>query len=176
MKALLIATASLLLMAGCKSHTPQNQDMATVTNSRHSQRIIGGSSAFMPKARIYKTNGNYRDNVPIILTADGKGIVTYPAPTDIDPSRLPVQLNDGYLLDTRGIGGNTVFTTYTYEQYSALPEPPSAEELMKSIIPGARITEIRQVPTMTTSQAEADIPALNHLIATDLKALPVIEP
>ncbi|MDE7125031.1 MAG: hypothetical protein K2O12_00920, partial [Muribaculaceae bacterium] len=69
-----------------------------------------GMNAVMPKARIYRTNGDYRLNVPITLDSSRTEIVSYPGPSDIDMKMAPVVLDDGWLLDRRGVGVNTAFT------------------------------------------------------------------
>ena len=43
----------------------------------------------MPKAHIYKTNGNYNDNVPVTMNADGSQLISYPAPSDISSASAP---------------------------------------------------------------------------------------
>ena len=45
----------------------------------------------------------------------------------------PVEIDDGYLWDRRGISANSAFTDYTYEQYAALQSAPSTDELMSHI-------------------------------------------
>lgn len=120
----------------------------------------------MPKALIYRTNGQFADNVPVTLTADRHGLLSYPAPSDLRGCR-PVYISDGYYLDRRGIGPNTAFTRYTYAEYEALHSAPSARELMDAIIPGAEITEIVQLP-MTAAEAAADTAAVKSLITRHL--------
>lgn len=129
-----------------------------------SNRIIGsGPSAALPKAIVYKTNGDFLHNVPITLSADRKEIISYPAPSDISEASLPVQLDEGYLLDRRGIGPNTAFTVYTYKEYSELKSAPSLKELKKAVIGGAEVIEIIALP-MSVGNAAENIPACNRLI------------
>lgn len=90
-----------------------------------------------PATMVYKTQKDYRMNVPIRLSEDKSQIVSYPDPQDVrlgDQLAIPIQLDKGYLLDERGISANVAFTSYTYQEYAALPGPPSYEELMASII------------------------------------------
>ena len=85
---------------------------------------------------IYKTHGDYRNLVPVTLNADGTGIISYPAPGDVGRNgrySTPVEIDDGYLWDRRGISANSAFTDYTYEQYAALQSAPSTDELMSHI-------------------------------------------
>ncbi len=118
-----------------------------------------------PKARIYKTNGDYRLNVPVTL-ADGN-ITSYPDVADIIPAMLPIELADGYILDRRGITSNTAFTTYTYEAYSSLEQTPSVDVLKDAIIPEATVVEIIQLP-FEAQTAVADTARCNQLIRSGL--------
>ena len=45
-----------------------------------------------PKAVIYKTNGDYNDNVPVNLNADRTSFVSYPDPSDVSPERSTYQI------------------------------------------------------------------------------------
>lgn len=90
-----------------------------------------------PHAIIYKTKNYYNNLVPIIMSDDKTEIVSYPGIKDIyykGKLALPTELNNGFLLDNRGINKNTAFIKYTYQQYSKLPETPKMEILLKSII------------------------------------------
>lgn len=88
-----------------------------------------------PQAIVYKTKKNYDSNVAIILSADGSEIVSYPAPSDINPkTALPFHLQKGYLLDNRGIEKNVAFLSITYADYARLPKAPTKEELYRMII------------------------------------------
>jgi hypothetical protein len=86
---------------------------------------------------VYKTVADFDHNVPVTLNETKDKIVNYPAPSDLfyeGELSLPVRLKQGYLLDRRGIGPNTAFTSYTYEEYSKLEAAPSLQELFDSII------------------------------------------
>jgi hypothetical protein len=86
---------------------------------------------------IYKTKANYSDKVPITLNESKNIIVSYPSPKDVFCNgilALPQKIKKGYFLDNIGIGKNTVFTSYTFEEYSKLESAPTLEQLMKSII------------------------------------------
>lgn len=97
---------------------------------------LGGSNkvSVTRPVTIYKTTKDYSQNVPVIMNADRTEIVSYPDPKDIRESSKPTQLNNGYLLDNRGIGENVAFLSYTYDEYSKLESAPSREQLMNSII------------------------------------------
>ena len=59
------------------------------------------------------------------------------------------------MLDRRGIGPNTAFTSYTYEEYAALPEAPKPDSLMARIIDSTPFTELYALP-ITAAEAQAD--------------------
>ena len=131
-------------------------------------------NSVMPKAIIYKTNGNYINNVPITLSADRKSVVSYPAPSDLSASQLPIQLKNGYLLDRRGVSTNTAFTRYTYTEYAKLAEAPTTAQLLKSVIPDALITEIVKLP-INISKAVADTAACNDYITSGFKNCQIVQ-
>jgi hypothetical protein len=86
---------------------------------------------------IYKTTSDYTLNIPITMNEAKDRILSYPDPSDVlhkGELMVPVKLKRGFLLDRRGVNPNTVFTSFTYEDYSRLDNPPSLEQLQKSII------------------------------------------
>ncbi len=90
-----------------------------------------------PKALVYKTRADYYKLVPVVLSDDKSTIVQYPHPADVmvdDQYMYPTKMQQGYLLDNRGIAANVAFLKYTYEEYAALPEAPDPEELYKYIL------------------------------------------
>lgn len=106
-----------------------------------------GQSKALPKAVIYRTNGDYMDNVPVTLNDSRTTLMSFPAPTDVNKRSVPVDLGDGWLFDRRGgIGANTVFLYYTYGEYAALKSTPSVSVLMDSIIPGSAVTQYVLTP------------------------------
>lgn len=107
------------------------------------------------KATAFRMSGDYADNVAVTPGADGR-LVYFPAPTDISNNSKPVSLGNGWWLNRQGIGANSVFTKYTFEEYSNLDKVPSSEELNAAIIPGARVVDFIQLP-----YAASD--ALNYL-------------
>lgn len=145
-------------------------------DSKINSGIRGGSreSAYIPKARIYKTNGDYDSLVPVTLDASRTKLISYPSPGDLK-SGLPVKLADGFLLDNRGIGANTAFTRWTYAEYSAMKSAPSPREIMDNIIPGARVTEIYELPFSVGTPDAAEMG--NKLIGEGLPGCtPVLRP
>ncbi|MDE6754061.1 MAG: hypothetical protein K2J82_05535 [Muribaculaceae bacterium] len=117
------------------------------------------TQASMPKATAFKMSGDYANNVAITLNSEGN-LIYYPAPTDISPSSAPLQLEDGWWLNRQGISSNSVFTTYTFEEYAALPSVPSSEQLKAAIIPDARVVEMVQLP-YTITDAQKNISEIN---------------
>lgn len=113
----------------------------------------------MPRAVAYRMSGDYADNVPVTLAADGS-LQSYPAPSDIHESLRPIPLSGGWWLDRRGVSARSVFTRYTYAGYAALEEAPSPAQLLEAVIPGARVTSVVTLP-MTTQEAVADTAAVN---------------
>lgn len=131
----------IMLICACQSTKKMNNE--NQNNEPPLERITtmkplnGGINVSSPPVFIYKTNGDYYNNVPVIMNNDRTAIVSYPAPTDLSYGgklRLPTRLVDGYLLDNRGIGPNVAFLSYTYQEYSKMKEAPSMEELMSHII------------------------------------------
>jgi hypothetical protein len=98
-----------------------------------------------PPVIIYKTRKDYSDKVPIGLSDDKMSVISYPDKIDIyhgGKFATPTLLVNGYLLDNRGIGINSAFTTYSYSEYSQLPATPTAETLFSQIIDNDPFIEI----------------------------------
>lgn len=151
-KNILILAAGILAagFVSCRSR------QAEVQPEQMQLPVLGSSVMAMPKAIVYQVSGdNCMDLVPITLSADGKTVVSYPAPTDLNEGQTPIDLGDGWWLDRRGIGPTSVFTTYTYEEYAAMKTPPSIEQLMKHIDRKAHITRMVQLP-ITAAYAASD--------------------
>lgn len=107
-----------------------------VVSCKTKQKATGTTSAGAPTV-VYKTKADYSRYVPVTLSADKKEIVAYPAPKDVyyqGQLAYPVQLENGYLLDNRGVGLNTAFLNISYEDYAKLPAPPTLNELYKRIL------------------------------------------
>lgn len=155
----LIVSASLAACLGCKSQWNAPQPPV-----HELEALRSGGVQMLPKAVIYRTNGDWRDRVPVTVNPQTGQLVSFPAPSDIAGAQMPIPLADGWLLDTRGVNLDTRFTRYTYAQYAALPQTPSTAQLIDSIIPEARITAIERLP-MTLSEARADTARVNVIIA-----------
>lgn len=127
------------------------------------QPLTGSAPAVLPKGLLYKTSGDYNNNVPVQLSADGKTLISFPAPGDIPDDPLPVVLADGWLLSRIGVTDNTRFTRWTYAEYHELPQVPTPKEIIDGVIPGARVTMTMPLP-MTIQEALADTAAVNDFI------------
>ncbi len=90
-----------------------------------------------PPALVYKTKKDYYNLVPVLLSDDKTEVIAYPHSNDLKTGSsylLPTSLNNGYLLDNRGIGKNVAFLKLTYQEYAELKEAPTVEELYTYII------------------------------------------
>ncbi|MBS1586200.1 MAG: hypothetical protein JSS82_11720 [Bacteroidetes bacterium] len=99
--------------------------------------IPAGAQVPGPHAIVYKTRKDYSKLVPVTLSADGKQIVSYPAPEDLKAGNrylYPTRLHNGYLLDNKGIGPNTAFLNVSYERYARLKTAPSVAQLQRMIL------------------------------------------
>ncbi len=121
---------TLLLTLSCKTKQP------SISVEKQKETQIHSMKALSPIV-IYKTKVNLYNNVPVILSEDKKDIVSFPDIKDVyykGQLAYPTRLENGYLLDNRGINKNVAFLKYTYEEYSKLPETPTKENLLKMVI------------------------------------------
>jgi hypothetical protein len=136
----IVVAFSLLSLLSCASnHKPTNNIQATSEIDFKPQFTPG------PTALVYKTSSDYNNLVPILLSDDKTEIISYPHPKDIKVGsgyQLPTLLNNGYLLDNRGIGKNVAFLKMTYEEYSKRTDPPSLNEMYALIFDKNPLTEI----------------------------------
>lgn len=98
-----------------------------------------------PPAIIYKMKHDYSQNVPVLLSEDRQTIVSYPHPRDIYTNgklATPTALAKGYWLDNRGINERVAFLKYTYEEYAALSDAPSIQDLKQNILDADPIKEM----------------------------------
>ena len=135
-----------------------------------------GARQTRPQAIIYRTSRDYSHNVPVTLNATRTRITAYPDPADLRrQAMLPLPLGDGFMLDRRGIGPNTAFTSYTYEEYAALPEAPKPDSLMARIIDSTPFTELYALP-ITAAEAQADTDRCKRYIADGFKGCTALKP
>jgi hypothetical protein len=128
----LLIASILFMLSSCKSSKPTA--LTTSNPALANAPVI-----------IYKTKADYFLHVPVNMTQDRKSLSSYPAPGDVfyaGDLALPVQLEDGYLLDRRGINELSAFTKWTYYEYSRLPNTPSQAEIMNMLLDTDPFTEI----------------------------------
>lgn len=157
------AVSATLALGGCSA----SRGEAAPELSRTSGRVIGGelpgrAVEALPHATVYRMAGDATAaNVPVEVDSRGN-ITSYPAPADVAGCE-PIALGNGWLLDRRGISTNSVFTRYTYKEYSALQSAPGLQQLKAAIISGSRATDIHRLD-MTPSEAAADTAAVKAII------------
>lgn len=150
---------SIAIFASCSTKKPVLADEPKMTGLEV-EPIAASPVSAMPKAVIYKMNGDYSQLVPITLDASRQRVVSYPAPSDLTDSSTPLAIGNGWYLDRRGgVGPNTAFLKYTYAQYRALPSAPAPSQLLREIVPQARVTVAKALP-MTLNAALADTSVL----------------
>jgi hypothetical protein len=88
-----------------------------------------------PPTIVYKTRQNYNNLIPVLLSEDKRKIISYPSPEDVNRQEhlLPSQLQNGYLLDNKGINKNVAFLKMSYKEYADLKKTPSLSQLYKMI-------------------------------------------
>ncbi len=126
---IIFAAIGVLIVVSCKSSDKSNKEQENTTTIKQAEAS--------PPVIIYKTKKDYYENVPLVLTDDGKEITSYPSPRDIyykGKLAYPDRLSDDFLLDNRGIDKNVAFLDYTYEEYAKLETTPSVGILKKHII------------------------------------------
>jgi hypothetical protein len=131
----LMLLVSAFVLTGCNT----SRNVAFTNSETKSVNVVG------PLAIVYKTKSDYNNLVPVILSEDKTKIISFPHPSDIkigDAFTTPTILNDGYLLDNRGIGQNVAFLKYTYEEYANFKTLPSVNDLYESIIDKNPIVEM----------------------------------
>lgn len=100
---------------------------------RNKALTTNGENALKPVV-IYKTTKDYSKNIPIVMDEAKEKIIAYPAITDVSNSKRPTRLANGFLLDNFGVQKNTVYTSYTIEEFQKLNKQPSLNELESRII------------------------------------------
>ncbi len=126
-------------LASCKSS--KNGEQAVLPKNENKKEVV----RVIAPVIIYKTNADFYNNVPVILNDERTDIISYPDIVDVfynGKLAYPTRLENGYLLDNRGVSKNTAFLKYTYEEYSKLPATPTKEDLLKMIISKNPLTEL----------------------------------
>lgn len=149
MKKIIYLIGICMALTGCAKKVAND----VITSDQLKYRVIGGDeiSSAIPQASVFKMNGPYQNNVAVTLKPDGT-LLYYPAPTDIMVTSAPYDLGGGWWLNRQGVSQNSVFTKWTFEEYSKMKSVPTREEIMEAIIPGSRVTEIEKLP-ITISEA-----------------------
>ena len=151
-----LAITAGLFLSSCKAGketSPRSSNDVPVISTK--PMVKGGQDVqFIPNATVFRMNGNYADNVAITLNQDGE-LAYYPDPTDLAVSSSPFPLENGWYLNRQGIGADSKFTSYTFEEYRSLNSPPTHDQLTGAIIQGATITEFIELP-VRLSEALAD--------------------
>ena len=91
---------------------------------------------------IYKTSSDFSNFIPIGMNETKSKIVSYPGISDVSDNKRPILLDNGYLFDRFGLSVNSVYTSYTYEEYKDLPKQPSLKDLQARIIEKKPFTEM----------------------------------
>ncbi|MCM1310944.1 MAG: hypothetical protein NC301_07970 [Bacteroides sp.] len=149
------------MSCGSKKETVQNTaEVKPMPIQAHT--VMASPVQALPKAVVYKMLGDATaQNVPVQVSPSGQ-IISFPAPGDVR-GQEPLPMADGYLLDRRGIGPDSRFTKWTYEEYAAMKQAPTLSEIKAALIPGARPTKIH-VLDMPLSTALSDTAAVNRII------------
>lgn len=135
----IIIFITLAFLIGCKS----NNTMKKTRNENADRFVLQYIPG--PQALVYKTKKDYNNLVPVLLSDDKSEIILYPHPKDLmigSGYPLPTSLNNGYLLDNRGIGKNVAFLKLTYQEYSEFKSLPALDELYGYIIDKNPLTEL----------------------------------
>lgn len=173
MKSSLLAIPVLLMAIGCSHKTNTTTVSADKADTdypvstlpmkeRIKVKVVKGSKA-IPQATAFRMNGDYADNVAVTIGNDGE-LSYFPAPTDITADSRPTKLTNEWWLNNQGLGKNSVFTTYTFEEYAELSETPSPEQIKKAIIPGSGVTEFVALP-FSISSAGSHLQEINEYLS-----------
>ena len=169
-KILTTLAVSGILLSGCKSQAPAEKQVSATQSGNEMPMVLTQTKVLdskplsaVVKATAFKMSGDYQDKVAITLSPEGE-ILYYPAPTDITVNSAPVDLGNGWWLNRQGISAGSVFTKYTFKEYAALKKAPSIAELKAAVIPGAKVTVMRQLP-FTASDAMQHLPEIKAIVS-----------
>lgn len=166
MKRIFTGIIAITVLCGCsKKNVSDSPDSTDIPVAEASGVALGYKSSkpvnAIPMATAFRMSGDYADHVAITIV---NGNITYfPAPTDITDSSKPISLGNGWWLNRQGISANSVFTRYTFEEYSKLRQVPTVKELKASVIPGARVTEMYTLP-YSISEASSHISEIREIL------------
>ena len=169
MKKILLAIPLFIIAAAC-THKTENtkKDMEYSEGVAHVGTVIGYRNSkpvnAIPKATAFRMTGDYANNVAITLNADGS-LAYFPDPSDISANSAPTNLGNGWWLNNQGISAKSVFTKYTFAEYSKLKKVPSSAELKAAVIPGAKVSEMRELPFSIT-EARQNLDSIKNYLKT----------
>ncbi len=133
----LLKGIAFILMASFFSCSPKTKVNDTQKMEDQKEALGGTVVQPSPPVIIYKTKNDYYNKVPVILSDDKSKITSYPGPSDLIRNKelaLPIKLNDGYLLDVRGINQNVAFLDITYGAYTKAMRVYTVQQLYDMII------------------------------------------
>ncbi len=133
----LLKGIAFILMASFFSCSPKTKVNEPQKMDEQKETVGGTVVQPSPPVIIYKTKNDYSDKVPVILSDDKSKITSYPGPKDLIRNKelaLPIKLNDGYLLDIRGINQNVAFLDITYGTYTKAMRVFTVQQLYDMII------------------------------------------
>lgn len=166
---------SLLSCSSQKKMTEESENPAPSVLLEGGARLNGSKPVqAIPHATAFKMNGDYARNVAITLKPDGS-LAYYPAPSDITTQSSPINLGNGWWLNRQGISANSVFTTYTFEDYALLKKAPSRKELLKAVIPGSAVTEIEELP-FTLEEATEQLDSIRRYLSIPHRKPSILRP
>lgn len=145
----MLILAGVAAAAACCSCS--HKTAAPVADAARPQTVASPETSFIPKASAFKMSGPYADKVAVTL-ANGR-LSYYPAPSDISDASKPLYLGNGWWLNNQGLSANSVFTSWTFDEYARLSATPSQEEIMSHIIPDAYVTDFRRTTVPVTEAA-----------------------
>lgn len=162
MKLLYLLTLIPLLCA-CSGKVTKSESIASppsspVILSRADSKIASP----IPKATAFRIAPEYDGKVAVTLNAEGN-LTYFPDPSDITHATIPLSLGNGWWLNRQGISAASVFTTYSYDEYAALPSVPSQQQLKDAVIPGSGVEQFVTLP-FTSSEALSNIPRIKELL------------
>jgi hypothetical protein len=145
------------ILLACNQHSAPSDQKGS--------RVLAETSIPGPACIVYKTRADYSHNVAIQLSEDKSRIVSFPDVTDIrklEKRVYPTPLENGYLLDNRGIGPDVAYISLTWQQYADLPETPTPAIIFKLILDADPILEMYDCGVK--SQYAEPIEEMNRLI------------
>ncbi len=112
-----VASGFLILLPTCKSRT----------STLETSKVVG------PSIMVYRLNGPLEGFVPVGLNEEKTAIVSYPSPLDLGRMKSPINVEQDWWIDTRGITQNTGFLSIKTADYLNLKEAPSLAEMMQNL-------------------------------------------